>query len=123
MRVQVAGEHRLPPPGDAGGHGHRFGAGGGTVVHGSVGNLHPGQHGYLGLKLEQHLQRTLGDFRLIGGIGRQELASLDQIIDTSRHMVPVGACTQKARSVAGGVVLHCQALQVALHTEFARKRR
>jgi hypothetical protein len=35
----------------------------------------------LRLELEQHLQRALRDFRLIGRVGGQELAALDQVID------------------------------------------
>jgi hypothetical protein len=51
----------------------------------------------LGLEFEQHLQRALRDFRLIGRVGGQELAALDQVIDAGRDMVAIGPCPQEER--------------------------
>jgi hypothetical protein len=65
VRMQIAGEHRLAPPGDAVRHQHGLGGGGRAVIHGGIRHLHAGQHGHLGLEFEQVLQRALGDFRLI----------------------------------------------------------
>ena len=50
---------------------------------------------HLRLELEQHLQRALRDFRLIGRVGGEELAALDQVIDRGRHVVPIGPAPRK----------------------------
>ena len=56
-----------------------------------------GEVGDLGLELEQVLQRALGDLRLIGRVGGQELGALDEVIDARRHMVAVGAGADEER--------------------------
>ena len=53
VRMQAAGQHRLLAARDALRHQHGFGAGGGAVVHGGVGDIHAGQQRDLGLELEQ----------------------------------------------------------------------
>jgi hypothetical protein len=91
VRVQVAGQHRLVPPGDAVRHQHGLRRRGRAVVHRGVRHLEPRQRRHLRLELEQVLQRALGDLRLIGRVGGQELRALDQVIDGRRHVVLVGA--------------------------------
>ena len=123
VRMQVAGQHRFPPPRHPGRHHHRLGAGGRAVIHGGVGHLHAGQHRHLALELEQHLQRALRNFRLVGRVGGQKLAPLDQIIHRRGHMVAVGTCPQKKRPAARRMVLGSQLLQRPLHRHFAGVRR
>jgi hypothetical protein len=65
MRMQVAGEHRLVAARDAVRHQHGFGGRRRPVVHRGVRHLHAGEHGDLGLELEQIVQRALGDLRLV----------------------------------------------------------
>ena len=101
VRMQAAGEHRLAAPGDAVRHQHGLGAGGRAVVHRGVRHLHAGEQRHLGLELEQVLQRALGDLRLIGRVGGEELAALDQVIDGRRHVVAVGAGADEERHRAG----------------------
>ncbi len=74
-----------------------FGGRGGAVIHRGIGHIHAGQQGHLGLELEQILQRALRHFRLVGRVGGEELAALDQVIDRGRDMVPIGAGAQEAR--------------------------
>ena len=67
-----------------------LGRGGGAVVERGVGNIHAGELSHLGLELEQHLQRALGDFGLVRGVGGQKLRALDEVIHRGRHMVSIG---------------------------------
>ena len=81
MRVQARREHRLAPLGHAARHADGFPAGGRAVIHRRIGNIAAVQPRDLRLELEQHLQRALRDFGLIGRVGGQELAALDDMID------------------------------------------
>ena len=80
-------------------------AGGRAVVHRGVGDLHAGQQRDLGLEFEQGLQRALRDFRLVGRVGGQEFAALDQVVDAGRDVMPVGAAAEEERHRAGRDVL------------------
>ena len=91
MRVEIAGDEGLRAPRHAVGHRHRLGRRGRAVIHGGVGDFHAGQQAHLGLELEQVLQRALGDFRLVGRVGGEELAALDQVVHRRRDMVAVAA--------------------------------
>ena len=113
VRVQAAGEHRLPPPRHAVRHQHRLGGGGRAVVHGGVGDLHAGEVRDLRLELEEILQRALRDLRLVGRVGGQELRALDDVVDRRRHMMAVGAGADEERPVAGRMVLRGEAAQDA----------
>ncbi len=98
VRMQVAGENglvatRLPVR-----HQHGLRRRRRAVVHGGVGDLHAGQHRDLRLELVEILQRALRDFRLIGRVGGQELRALDQVIDSGRHVVLVGARANEERN-------------------------
>ena len=113
VRMKVAGDHRLAPPGDAMRHQHRLGGGGRAVVHGGVGDFQAGEHRHLGLELEQILQRALGDLRLVGRVRGEELGALDQVIDRRRQVVPVGAAADEERHCARCDVLARHAAQAA----------
>ena len=55
----------------------------------------------LGLEFEQDLQRALRDFGLVGRVGGQELAALDQVVDGRRDMMLVGAAAEEEGRLAG----------------------
>ena len=69
MRVQARREQRLGAPGDPPAMRDRFPARGRAVVHRGVGDVAAEQPRDLGLELEQHLQRALGDLGLVGRVG------------------------------------------------------
>ncbi len=119
VRVQAAGEHRLAPPRHPVGHHHRLGAGGGAVVHRGVGHRQAGQGRHLGLELEQHLQRALGDLRLVGGVAGQEFRALDDVVDAGRHMVAIGPRPAEERPCPRRPVPGRQGRQAALHRKLA----
>ena len=104
LRMQAAGEHRLPPPCQAVGHEHGLGGRGRAVIHGGVGDLHAGQVGDLGLELEEVLQRALRNLGLVGRVAGEELGALDQVIDARRHVMAIGAGADEERHGAGGDV-------------------
>ena len=81
--------------GESFGHQHRFGGGSGAVVHGGVGDFLAGQLAHQGLKFEDGLQRALGDFGLIGRVGSQKFAALNNGVGDYRAQMVVDAGTQK----------------------------
>ena len=97
MRMQVSRQHRLAPLGDPVRHQHRLGRRGRAVIHRGIGHFHAGQHGDLSLKLEQCLQRALGDLGLIGRIGSKKLGALNQVVDARRNVMPIGAAADEER--------------------------
>ena len=101
VRVQAAGQDGLLAARYALGHHHGLGAGGGAVVHRRIGHIEAGEGGHLGLELEQHLQCTLGDFRLIRRVAGQEFRALDDVIHGRGHMVAIGPSAAKERPRAG----------------------
>ena len=123
MRVQAAGQNRLGAAGHPVRHGDGLRAGCGAVIHRGVGDLHAGQVRHLGLELEQHLERPLRDFRLVGRVGGEPFAALDQMIDSRRDMMAIGAGTDEERPVAGGEVLFRQGSHVGFDGELGRVAR
>ncbi len=123
MGMQPARQHRLAPLGDAAGHHHRLGARRRPVVHRGVGDLAAGEQRDLGLELEQVLQGALRHFRLIGGVGGQELAALDQVIDGGGNEVAVDAGAEEGRHPGGRQVAAGHGGQTALHLHLAGMRR
>ena len=119
MRVEIAGDHRLRAPGDAVRHRHGLGRGRGAVIHGGVGHLHAGQQADLGLELEQVLQRALGDFRLVGRVGGEELAALDQVVHGRRDVVAVAAGPAEEGACARRPVPRGKPREPPLDLEFA----
>ncbi len=100
LGMDRGGDHRLTAAGDTGGHHQRLGRAGRAVVHGGVGHVHAGQLADHGLELEDRLQRTLGDLRLVRGVGGEEFSAGDERIDDDRAVVRVGARAQE-----GGIAL------------------
>jgi hypothetical protein len=72
-------------------HANRFPACRRAVVHGRIGNIASEKTRNLRLEFEQHLQRALRDFGLIGRVGRQKFAALYHMIHRRRHMMLIGA--------------------------------
>ena len=62
-------------------HHQRLGRAGRAVVHGRVGDIHAGQFADHRLKLEDRLQRSLRDLRLIRRVRGEELAARNQRVD------------------------------------------
>ncbi len=62
---------------------------GGPLVEAGVGDRQAGQLRHRGLELEHHLQAALGDLRLVGRVGREELGALGDRVDDRRHVVVV----------------------------------
>ena len=73
-------------------HGRRLGGGSGPIVHRGVGHVHAGELTDHGLILEDGLQQALAHFRLIGGVGRQELLLGGDIFDDGGDEVVIGPC-------------------------------
>ena len=70
-------------------HAHGLGRGCGTVVHGGVAHVHPGQGAYHALILEDVTERALGYLALIGSICREELRTREDIGDDGGRVVVV----------------------------------
>ena len=107
FRMHAGSDHRLVASGDANGHHQAFGGAGRTVIHGGVRDIHAGQFADHRLKLEDRLQRALGDFRLIRSIGGEELAARYERVDHHRPVVGVSSSAQESRialAVFGGTV-------------------
>ena len=89
VRVDAAGDDEAAPLGRA----HRQVAGGGdrgrALVEAGVGDRQPGQLRHRGLELEHHLQPALGDLRLVGRVGGEELRARGDRVDDRRHVVVV----------------------------------
>ncbi len=67
------------------------------------------------LVLEHHLQPPLGDLRLVGGVGGEELRALHQHVDKRRHVVVVHPRPQEAELLLGADVARGQLAQVRVH--------
>ena len=89
VRVDAAGDDEAAALGRA----HRQVAGrgdrGGPLVEAGVGDRQPGQLRHRRLELEHHLQPALGDLRLVGRVGGEELGALGDRVDDRRHVVVV----------------------------------
>ena len=123
VRMQSARQQHFRPFRDPPGHRDGLPARGRSVVHRCIGHLGSEQPRHLRLELEQHLQRTLRDFRLVRGIGGQELAALDQVIDRGRNMVAIGPCPKEKRRRSRRQVLRSQRGHVPLDRHFAGVQR
>ena len=96
VRVDAAGDDEAAALGRA----HRQVAGrgdrGGPLVEAGVGDRQPGQLRHRGLELEHHLQPALGDLRLVGRVGGEELGALGDRVDDRRHVVVVHPGAEEA---------------------------
>ncbi len=125
VRVQRAREHdfALFAPSDATGHRHRFPAGGRAIIHARIGHRAAIETRDLALEFEQHLQRALRDFRLVGRVGGQELAALDDVIDAGGDMVLIRPCPEEERRVGRRQVLLRQPPHMLFDRHFAGMHR
>ena len=123
MRMQPARQHGLVAPCDAARHRDCLGAGGGAVIERGVGDLHAGQQRDLRLKLEQVLQCPLRQLGLVRGVGGQELAALDQVIDRGRHVMAIAAGAEKERHHAGNRIFRRHRAEAPLDLELAHRAR
>ena len=94
------------PARNAQGHQRGFGGGRRAVVERSVRDFLPRELGHQGLKLEHGLQRALGDFRLVGGVGGEELAAREQRVNHHRAVVRIGAGAEQ-RDVLAAALCRC----------------
>ena len=101
MRVQPIVQKREVAAGDPAGHADRFPARGRAVIHRRIGHRAAIKPRDLRLEFEQHLQRALRDFGLIGCVGSEKFAALDQMVDTRRNMMAVGPRAKEEWPVAG----------------------
>ena len=88
--------------GEALGHQDGFGERGGAVVHRGVGDFLAGELAHQRLKFEDGRERALGDFGLIGSVGSEEFAALDERVGDDRTKMLVNAGAEK-RSVAARI--------------------
>ncbi|KIU01487.1 hypothetical protein QU38_01365, partial [Staphylococcus aureus] len=93
------------------------------VVHRSIRHVAAEQPRDLRLELEHHLQRALRDFRLIGRVGGEELAALDDMIDARRHVMAIGAGAEEEGRRPRRQVLRRQPGHVAFDGKFAGMHR
>ena len=93
----------LGPLGHRPGHGHRLSGGGGLIEQRSIGNRQPGQLADQGLKIEQGLQPALGNFSLVGGVGRVPGRVLEHM--ALDHRRGCGAVVALANQAAHHLVL------------------
>jgi len=59
---------------------HGLGGSGAFVEHGSVGDLQPGEIADHCLEIEQRLEPSLGDFRLVRGVGCVPAGILEDVL-------------------------------------------
>ena len=121
--VQRARENRALTLGYPGCHRHRLPARGRPVIERGIGHGAAIEPRDLRLEFEQHLQRALRDFRLVGRVGRQELAALDDGVDAGGDMVAIGPRAEEERHFARHEVLGRQGFHVAFDRHFARMHR
>ena len=81
-------------------HDDRLRRGGGAVIVGRVGNLHPREARNHALVFEDGLQRALADLRLIRGVGCCKLGARNHGVHHGRYEVLVGAPAQERRGHA-----------------------
>ena len=84
----------------------------GAIVERRVRDLHPGQRADHRLELEERLQHTLRQLRLVGRVGRVELRTARQRPDDRRDVVVVGARPREADQIVGRSVLRRQPAHV-----------
>jgi len=119
MGVEAGRQHRLAAPGDPPRHRYRLPAGGRAVIHRGVGDVAAVKPRDLGLEFEQYLKRALGDFRLVGRVAGQKLATLDEMVDAGRDVVAIGAAAQEEGHVARRDVRARQRPQLPLDAKLA----
>ena len=72
-----------------------------AVVMGRVAHVHARKGANQALVLENSLERPLGNFRLVRGIGRVELTAAKQHIHSRRDVVVISPGTQETEHILG----------------------
>jgi len=102
------------------GHYPGFGSSGRTIVMRGVTQFHAGQVGDKRLELEDRLQCTLRDLRLVGGISREEFSTADQRVDCGWNIMPVSARAEKTHHIARGFIGGGKIFQFIQHFHFGQ---
>ena len=84
VAVGVDQEHLAGRPGRPTEQGHRLGCGGGLVEQGGVRHVHAGEVRHHRLEVEQRLEATLGDLRLVRGVRRVPGGVLEHVAEDDR---------------------------------------
>ncbi len=100
--VHGARDHRALLSGHADRHEQGLGGARRAVIHGCIGHIHTGQFTDHGLELEDGLQRSLSDLRLVGRVSSKELSARDQRVDNYRPIMMIGPGAEE-HGVAGSV--------------------
>ncbi|MPL96681.1 hypothetical protein SDC9_42863 [bioreactor metagenome] len=93
----------------------RLCGGGGSVVHGGVGDLHACEFTDHGLVLEDGLEGSLGHFRLVGSVARGEFSPGDDAVHGGGDEMVIDARTEEAGQVVGVPVAPGQFPEVPDH--------
>ena len=101
VRVDAAGDDELGAFGRVHRQVARRGDRARPLVEPGVGDRQPGQLRHRGLELEHHLQPALGDLRLVGRVGREELGARGDRVDDRRHVVVVHPGAEEADLLFG----------------------
>ena len=123
MRVEPRGDDRLGPPRDPPRHADRFPAGGRAVVHRGIGDFAAEQPRDLALEFEQHLERALRDFGLVGRVSGEELAALDEVVDAGGDVMLVRAAAEEEGHFARDHILAREGAEMAFDRHFAGMHR
>ena len=95
FRMNAARDQHGVAAGEALGHQHGFGERGRAVVHGRVGDFLAGELADQRLKFEDGFESSLRNFGLIGRVGSQEFAALNQRVGDDGAKVIVDARAEK----------------------------
>ncbi len=101
------------------GHDHGLGGAGGPVIVAGVAHFHAAEVGDHGLIFVDGLQRALGHFGLIGGVGRVEFAPAEDIVHGAGDVVEIGPGAEETGVVVQVLVALGQLLQTAQHLHLA----
>ena len=98
FRVEgFADEHLCGFLGSAECHHHGFGSCCGTIVHGSIGDVHARELGHHALVFKDVVEGALGNLCLVRRIASEELRAFDEVLHDGRCIVIVAPCSSKHR--------------------------
>ena len=120
MAISIDEEGTCIRPREAPHHCHGLGSGGGLVEQRGVGNVEARQIGDHSLEIQQCLEATLADFRLIGRIGRVPSGILQDI--ALDHRRKVGAVVSLADERGQHLVTGCDRAHLCQHFRLSERR-